>query len=444
MPLGDVPMQYPFPYKNSSGDETSQGVPTQIAKKLILTSGENSTGFFNSTGALQVQGGAQFWKDVFIGGNLYVAGKIYSSAITPLINPDGSLGTVTYNTQAGSITTSIDGSVALFSIAVSINYTGAFATKLYITGLPTVSAASITQILPDCYQKFLQTPISGTLLPSDTSITFKDNSGNDIPVSGAGSLVIKLTGYYLTSAASNTFTPTIDSTATIGTASYTTQVGKSGVFGNANILYMNLAGSYTGATGSGTTMIKGFPNLTRSIGMFANTLVQGTAFAQPLIFENQLGTNTAYALNASTLSTMIADGAKTFTLKGNMFFLTAITSTFTPTLFCVIGTSGTVTYTAQTGYYTQVSGGVLYTIILQGSYINASGSILGITGLPAQTGLQEGYTCQIISTLPSPILFVTQPISIYGVFINQSLQTNLSLTGAGNFNIKLTGAYLTL
>lgn len=444
MPLGDVPMQYPFPYKNSSGDETSQGAPAQIAQKLILTSGENSTGFFNSTGALQVRGGAQFWKDVYIGGNLYVAGKIYSSALTPIINPDGTLGTVIYNTQAGSITTSIDGSVALFSIAISITYTGASATKIYFTGLPTVSAASITQILPDCYQKFLQTPIAGHLLPSDTSVTIKDNNGNDIPISGSGSLVIKITGYYLTSAASSTFTPTIDSTATIGTVTYTSQVGKYGVFGNSNILYMNFAGSYTGATGSGTTILKGLPNLTQSIGMFGNTLVQGTALNQPLIFENQIGTNTAYALNASTLSTMIADGAKTFTLKGNMFFLTATSSTFTPELFCVIGTAGSITYTAQTGYYTQVSGGVFYTIILQGTYINASGSILGIKGLPVQTGLQEGYTCQIISTLPSPIVFATQAVSIYGVFINQSLQTNLSLNAGGSFNMKISGAYLTL
>ena len=444
MPLGDVPMQYPFPYKNSSGDETSQGVPTQVAQKLILTSGENSTGFFNSTGALQVHGGAQFWKDVFIGGNLYVAGKIYSSALTPIINPDGSLGTVIYNTQAGSITTSVDGSVALFSLSVSVTYTGASATKIYMSGLPTVSAASITQILPDCYQKFLQTPIAAYLLPSDTNITIKDNSGNDIPVSGDGSLVIKVTGYYLTSAASSTFTPTIDSTATIGTPTYTSQVGKYGVFGNSNILYMNFAGSYTGATGSGTTTLKGLPNLTRSYGMFANTFVQGTAFDQPLIFENQVGTNTAYAFNSSTLGYMIADSAKTFTLKGNMFFLTSTSNTFTPELFCVIGTAGTVTYTVQTGYYTTVSGGVFYTFTMAGSYVNASGSILGVKGLPVQTGLQEGYTCQIISTLPSPIIFATQAISIYGVFINQSLQTNLSLTAAGTFSIRISGAYTTL
>jgi hypothetical protein len=444
MPLGDVPMQYPFPYKNSSGDETSQGVPTQVMDKLILNSTENSTGFFNSTGALQVHGGAQFWKDVFIGGNLYVAGKIYSSALTPIINPDGSLGTVIYNTQAGSITTSVDGSVAIFSLSVSITYTGASATKIYISGLTSVSAASITQIIPDCYQKYLQTPISAYMLPSDTNITIKDQIGNDIPISGNGSLVIKVTGYYLTSAASSTFTPTIDSTATIGTPTYTSQVGKYGVFGNSNVLYMNFAGSYTGASGNGTTVLKGLPNLTTSIPMFANNRVEGTAFAQPLVFENQINTNTAYALNASTLSYMIADAAKTFTLKGNMFFLTSTSNTFTPELFCVIGTAGTVTYTAQIGYYTQVSGGVLYTLILQGSYVNASGSVLGIKNLPVQTGLQEGFTCQIISTLPSPLIFATQPISVYGVFINQSLQTNLSLTAGGTFNIKMSGAYLTL
>jgi len=437
-------MQYPFPYKNSSGDETSQGVPTQVMDKLILNSTENSTGFFNSTGALQVHGGAQFWKDVFIGGNLYVAGKIYSSAITPIINPDGSLGTVVYNTQAGSITTSIDGSVAIFSLAISVTYTGASATKILISGLPTVSAASITQIIPDCYQKFLQTPISAILLPSDTNLTIKSSNGSDIPVSGDGSLVIKITGYYLTSASSSTFTPTIDSTALIGTTAYSSQIGKYGIFGNANILYMNFAGSYTGATGNGTIILKGLPNLTRSSPMFSNTSVSGTAFDQPLIFENQVGTNTAYAKNASTLNYMIASGTKTFTLKGNMFFLTSTSSTFTPELFCVIGNAGTVTYTSQVGYYTTVSGGVLYTLVLQGTYVNAAGSILGVKGLPLQTGLQEGFTSQIISTLPSPLIFATQPVSVYGVFINQSLQTNLSLTGAGSFDITISGVYTTL
>ena len=448
MPLGDTPLQYPFPYKTGDGEDQSS---VNTLNALILTDTSQATGFFNGTGTLQVHGGTQIWGDLWVAGNVYVGGRIYSTTFQPQIATySGDITGLTYITRSANFQPSVSNGCAVCSVIMTFDYTGSTALSLYISGLPSVSVGGITQIVPDVVVvgDNLTGPVYGEITASSTELALKNTStGAALSLIGTGRCTINLSFYYMLTGAALTFTPTLECAAgSLGTITYAAQDGYYGVFGIATIASVRLTGSTTGGSSPTGLRVSGLPSsplyIQPSGGV--NGLWTASMTPPPATLLTKVGTNKADLYNVSTNALVNGTNSGAFGFSTNFVYFDSGNTSFTPVLEAFNGTIGTISYTSQIGQFGGVDLGAVYYIKLEGTYTSASTTLFGISGFPTSCGLIPCPTKQIKSTLPQPLAFTLSEGKTSGLFYNDSLFAYTPLSGSGSFSIIITGVYNSL
>ena len=446
MPLGDVAMQYPFPYKTSDGE--IQDNAAGDTEPLVVTNTNPATGFINSTGALQVHGGAQIWGDLWVAGNVYVAGAIYESTFRPVVDTySGVLGNIIYQQNSGSSILAANTFSSVVCLDLVFTYTGSSAASLYIKTLPAVSIATIEQIFGDVVvDGGVGVPIRGRIQPSSSELVLENSTtGAPMTLTGSGTVSITVTLCYLLTSTPVPFTPSLSSSSgTVGTVTYTNRLGFSNDFGAATVCAINMTGTSTG--GSFTYLrVNGLPanSIYTSITGGLNTKLEGN-ITPPLLLKSNAGVNNSYFTKAVDGTRVDGSGITTFGVGTNMLYFKNTATAFTPALFSAIGSLGTVNYTTQTGYTTSSDKGVIYWLLVEGTYTGGTSSKLCVAGLPSTNGLVKAVSKQILTNLNGPLSFIIEPNTALGVLYNDSLETFVTLFGAGSFSIEIIGAYINL
>lgn len=434
-------MTYPFPYKTADGGDNT--VKSNILSKLTLTSTEQTSGFTDNTGALVVYGGAQFQSDIWVNGNIYVAGKVYQSSFTPvLVANSGFLGSVTYQKQTGSYNISADNKTVVYTVNIIATYNGAVDCQVGFSGLPNVSSS-----IPACsanvefsINDIMQGPVGLYMAESSTNPYIIYVTGDSPLINGTGSLTILATTAYCTSTAGSTFTPSLSSGAgALGTITYSSQNGIYSNMGPAIITNIKLIGTYSGSS-STQLRISGFPEVSSSnIIQYAGANNPGPFLPTVLEYNNS---------NIAPFKNLISDysltGAGSFDYKGSSIFLDDTVSTnFTPT---VSGSNiGTISYSIQKGYSYKVNQAVFYSIELQFTFIGATGGTLGLAGFPYKCGIIDCITKQIFCNFENPLKIIIKGTKQVAEIYNDGTNNSITLTGTGsNYYIKFTGNYLSL
>lgn len=441
MPLGDTPMTYPFPYKTADGGDNT--IKSSILSKLTLTSTEQTSGFTDNTGALIVYGGAQFQSDIWVNGNIYVAGKVYQSSFTPeLVANSGTLGSITYQKQTGVYNISADEKTVVYSINIIASFTGSVNCQIGFSGLPSVCAS-----IPTCTSNvefkindIVQGPVGIYMGESSTNPYIIFVTGDAPLIDGNGTLSLLVSTAYCTSTAASTFTPSLSSgSGSIGTVSYSTQSGIYSSMGSAIISHIKLIGTYLGSS-STQLRISGFPAVSSSnIIQYAGANNPSPFLPTALEFDNS---------NIAPIKNLIFDyplsGSGSFDYKGSAIFLdTTVSSSFTPS---IAGNNlGPITYSIQKGYSYKTLQCVFYAIELQFSFTTATEGSINISGFPYKCGILDSITKQLTCSFENPIKIILKGTTQTAEVYNDGTNNTVTLNGTGsNYYIKFTGTYLSL
>lgn len=428
MPNGDTPMQYPFPYKNASGTGEDP------INSLYLSSTTQTEDYTDGVGALVVVGGAQFQSDVFIKGNLYVAGKIYQSSFTPILSD--TVGTVTYTQQSGLAATSADGRTVVFSLSIECTYVGATGGQITIAGFPAVTG----NVVGYCSNtETNQTIPLGGQFNAGTLLMILRQNNSDYVLTGSGTLNITVSGFYCTSTAVGNWTPTFASTAgALGSLTYNTRQGLFSEIGDMVVYHTNLNVSYSGSSSTALT-ISGFPStsISKQIG---SHLIQTTNLENPLCFNFQTGVNTANILNTNLNTSIGLSGTGVFTMLGSgMYLKTGLPNTYTPVLSGNGG--GSISYSTQSGRWGKTLNVVYFTIDIVATFSEASLTNLKVS-LPSKNGQLKVVTSEINTSLDSPCGGLIDSLSTTMSIYNQSTKQNAQLLGSGSVRFNCTWFYL--
>lgn len=434
MPNGNTPMQ-PYPYKNT-GDGTSQGV----LSNLLITDTTLSTGFANDTGSLIVRGGAQFQNDIWVNGNIYVAGRIYQSSFVPTIAAtSGTIGTISYTKRTGNYTVATDNSCVFYTVSIAGSYTGASTATLEFSGLPNVSATTIgvNTNVSITINNFVYAEVGAQMQPSSLTVQFVYISTSGSPtINGDGTFAVIASGCYATSAAGS-FTPTITGTGTLGTLTYNTQTGAYGTIGSTTAYQSNLNISTTGTTLS-VLNIAGFPSVVNTISSTNSALLPMENVAGPAVLRFNPAGNTATMYNTASLLNTTVSTSSDMDIKASGYYIaTGISTTFVP----VLGGDnvGTITYSEQTSRYETTGQCTIFTINMVGTYSGASCSQVKITGFTKTNGTTECITKQLFTDLGGPLTATFGRNVDYMTLAYTANGDALQLIGSGSFIFRCTG-----
>ncbi len=403
----------------------SNGVATWISVSSMAGSTLTITG--NAGGAVSPDGG----------GNINLIGD----GVT--VNIVGNPGTNTLTVSAsganliGSLTGNSGGPV--FSTAGNTNILGSG--SISVVGNPGTSTLTITQsaAIPISFSTD-----AGSAVPAASVLTI--TGANGITTSGAGSTVT-ITGAssiaqsFITSPATGTATPAAGvitfagaGGTTVSAAGSTITITESGAVSDS---FATQAGTATPA--AGVLTINGANGLTTSGAGSTVTITGASSLAQSFITSPATGTATPAAgvltFAGTGIATVSAAGSTiTIDASGSGSIPSYSTGTFVPAM-TFGGASVGMTYTLQTGVYTQIGNLVYMTVSIT---INNKGSSTGnavITGLPFT--VSNSYGSAFIDSGMMNI-FGDVPLSggsvfytIWGNFVASTTTMRLFRGGAG-------------
>lgn len=374
-------------------------------------------------------------------GDLYVTGNIINIPtnyifFTPsLVSASGGLGVITYTTQTGVYTLS-NGAI-LYQIEMAGGYAASTSTHLQIDTLP-IASASNTYSSVDGISTVTQ-PLGGIIPSTSTSIDLDDYvTATYIPLTGAASFDIALSGFYI-SASPSTFTPafTIDT----GTITYTVQIGEYITLNTGVVFFAEIACTYSGAT---TTSIQ--LNLPSSVGGLdcVTTTVQpvigGTGLNGPTALTCNNGTSHGTFNNVALNNNVTISGAGSLHIYVTGTYLHTYT-TFHPTIQAQVGTWIDTGYSMTAGYTT--SGNILIFTLVYTATVTGTSSDIVLSGLPL-TQAVKGVVNNVYTTgLPQPLCLYGATGSNNMTFYSKGLNQNLSVVLVSTpVVMKITGYYI--
>lgn len=441
MPGGNTALQYPFPYKNTSGD----GGEVNSTSFLVVTNTTPTTGFIDNTGALIVKGGTQLQGDLWVNGNIYVAGRIYQSSFTPVLAATtGTLGNISYTRRTGNYQVSTDSSCIFYTMAMSGTYTAAITATLEFGGLPNVSSTTIgiNTNVKYVVDDFTNAEIGAKVNASSLAWQFVNISTSGSPtINGTGTFSFIVSGCYVTSSG-GAFTPTLTGTGTLGTLTYNTQNATYGTMGFTTVYHTNMNISTSGTTLT-VANVAGFPNVVNSIESCNSAYSPASNIDMPLILRFNPAANTATMYNQSSLLNTTITTTSTMDLKmAGYYMATGFTGTFVPSLGGI--NVGSIAYSERTCRYEKTALCNVFTINMVGTYTGSNCAALLVTGFPNNNGITECITKQIYSDIGVPITMTIQRNSNVATLNYNSNGDAVHLVGSGSFNLRITGFYLSV
>jgi hypothetical protein len=181
------------------GDSTNSGLQCGTNTILPVQNGANASN------TIDMGDGSNLWKDIYLGGGLYVGGTAAANKLddyeegtfTPTIEGSSTAGTATYSDQVGKYTKI--GNAVTIQIQLGYSSGTGSGTAMYIKGLPFTSSSAVVQSLAIAYTNNITIPanrfVTANIGTSNNYIRlFTDEVGggasNDLAYDGAGDIAV--------------------------------------------------------------------------------------------------------------------------------------------------------------------------------------------------------------------------------------------------------------